>query len=88
MSGAPIMSGTIQLPNPPIIAGMTMKKIMMRAWLLKNTLYMFLAASVEPSPVMTAEISGKTCTPGDISSARIRIESIVPMRPAKMAKMR
>ena len=28
MSGAPIISGTIQLPNPPIIAGMTVKKIM------------------------------------------------------------
>ena len=88
MSGAPIMSGTIQLPNPPIIAGITMKKIMMMAWLLKNTLYMFLAASAEPSPVMIAEIQGKTCTPGDISSARIRIERRVPMRPARIAKMR
>ena len=29
MSGAPIMSGTNQLPKPPISAGMTMKKIMM-----------------------------------------------------------
>ena len=29
MSGAPIMSGTSQLPKPPIIAGITMKKIMM-----------------------------------------------------------
>ena len=28
MSGAPIISGIIQLPKPPIIAGMTMKKIM------------------------------------------------------------
>ena len=46
ISGAPIMSGTIQLPKPPIIAGITMKKIMMMAWLLKNTLYMFFAASV------------------------------------------
>ena len=30
MSGAPIMIGTNQLPKPPIIAGITMKKIMMR----------------------------------------------------------
>ena len=30
MSGAPIINGTIQLPNPPIIAGMIVKKIMMR----------------------------------------------------------
>ena len=28
MSGAPIISGTNQLPKPPIIAGMTRKKIM------------------------------------------------------------
>ena len=65
MSGAPIIKGTNQLPKPPIIAGMTMKKIMMTAWLVKNTLYMFFAASTEPSPVMTAEISGKTWMPGD-----------------------
>ena len=32
MSGAPIISGTNQLPNPPIIAGITMKKIMIRPW--------------------------------------------------------
>ena len=38
MSGAPIMSGTNQLPKPPIIAGITMKKIMMTAWEVKNTL--------------------------------------------------
>ena len=30
MSGAPIMIGTNQLPKPPIIAGMTMKKTMIR----------------------------------------------------------
>ena len=30
MSGAPIISGTIQLPKPPIIAGMTMKNTMIR----------------------------------------------------------
>ena len=28
MSGAPIISGTIQLPKPPIKAGITMKKTM------------------------------------------------------------
>ena len=31
MSGAPIISGSIQLPNPPIIAGMRVKKIMIMA---------------------------------------------------------
>lgn len=31
ISGAPIISGTNQLPNPPIIIGITMKKIMTNA---------------------------------------------------------
>ena len=39
MSGAPIMSGTNQLPKPPIIAGMTMKKIMIRPCAVAKTLY-------------------------------------------------
>ena len=30
MSGAPIISGTIQLPKPPISAGMTMKNTMIK----------------------------------------------------------
>ncbi len=38
MSGAPIMSGTNQLPKPPIIAGITMKKIMIRPCAVMNTL--------------------------------------------------
>ena len=42
MSGAPIMIGTNQLPKPPIIAGMTMKKIMIRPCAVVNTLYMCL----------------------------------------------
>lgn len=32
MSGAPSIRGTSQFPNPPIIIGITMKKIMMKAW--------------------------------------------------------
>ena len=31
MSGAPSISGTNQFPNPPIIIGMTMKKIITKA---------------------------------------------------------
>ena len=45
MSGAPIMIGTIQLPKPPIIAGMTMKKIMIRPCAVTKALYMFLPPS-------------------------------------------
>jgi len=40
MSGAPIISGTNQLPKPPIRAGMTMKKIMRRPWPEISTLNM------------------------------------------------
>ena len=38
MSGAPIISGTNQLPKPPIIAGMTMKNTMIRPWPVTKTL--------------------------------------------------
>jgi hypothetical protein len=45
MSGAPIIKGTNQLPKPPIIAGMTMKKIMINPWAVTKTLYICLPAS-------------------------------------------
>ncbi len=38
MSGAPIISGTNQLPNPPISAGMTMKNTMISPWPVISTL--------------------------------------------------
>jgi hypothetical protein len=38
MSGAPIISGTNQFPNPPISAGMTRKNTMIRPWPVTNTL--------------------------------------------------
>jgi len=60
ISGAPIINGTNQLPNPPISAGITRKKIMMTPWAVMNTLYMFLAASAELSPARTPEITVKT----------------------------
>ena len=37
MSGAPIISGTNQFPNPPIIAGISVKKIMISAWAVIST---------------------------------------------------
>lgn len=39
MSGAPIISGTSQLPKPPIIIGMTIKKIIIKACAVTITLY-------------------------------------------------
>ncbi len=50
MSGAPIISGTIQLAKPPISAGMTMKKIITRACAEVNTLNICLPASSAASP--------------------------------------
>lgn len=38
MSGAPIISGTSQFPNPPIMIGITMKKIITKAWAVTTTL--------------------------------------------------
>lgn len=32
MSGAPIIIGTNQFPNPPIMMGITIKKIITKAW--------------------------------------------------------
>jgi len=38
ISGELIIKGTNQLPNPPIIAGITMKKIIMKAWAVTKIL--------------------------------------------------
>jgi len=38
ISGAPISNGNSQLPKPPIIAGITMKKIIKNAWAVTITL--------------------------------------------------
>jgi hypothetical protein len=74
MSGAPIISGTIQLPKPPIIAGITMKKIMIKPCAVVNTL-----------KVCTSE---KICSPGFISSRRMPIERQAPITPPISANTR
>jgi len=38
ISGAPIIRGTSQLPKPPIMIGITMKKIITKAWAVTITL--------------------------------------------------
>jgi hypothetical protein len=38
ISGAPIKRGTIQFPKPPIIIGITIKKIITKAWAVTTTL--------------------------------------------------
>ena len=74
MSGAPIISGTIQLPNPPMMAGMTMKNTMISPCAVTKTL----------------NISGlpKICMPGSMSSMRMPIDSKPPTMPPIMAKIR
>ena len=67
MSGAPIISGTNQLPKPPIIAGITMKNTMMRPWPVTNTLNMWPLA--------------KYCIPGSCSSMRMPTDRAPPIRP-------
>lgn len=39
ISGAPSINGINQLPNPPIKIGITIKKIMTKAWAVTITLY-------------------------------------------------
>ena len=62
MSGAPIISGTSQLPNPPIIAGMIMKNIM-------------ISPCAGDEHVVGVRILEYLQMPGYISSARIIIDS-------------
>ena len=38
MSEAPSIKGTSQLPNPPIKIGITIKKIIIKAWAVTTTL--------------------------------------------------
>ena len=74
MSGAPICNGTNQLPNPPIMAGITMKNTMMRPWPVTNTLYMWPLA--------------KYWSPGSCSSMRTITDRNAPIVPATMANSR
>ena len=75
MSGAPIIRGANQLPNPPIKAGITTKKIIMEAWLVIITLYKWLF------PFNNAELGLK-------SACLIYKESVMLARPEKPAKIK
>jgi len=74
MSGAPIMSGTNQLPKPPIMAGITVKNTMIRPCPVTNTLNMWPLA--------------KYCSPGSCSSMRIMTDRKPPTIPPMMANRR
>ena len=70
ISGAPIISGSIQLPNPPIIIGITMKKIIRNACAVTTTFH-------------SCPFPQKMLFPGCESSSRIRAEKTTPMIPEK-----
>jgi len=71
ISGAFTISGTSQLPKPPIIVGITKKKIIMNAWAVTITLYNWSSPSRLPA-----------CP----SSSRIRAERAVPKKAAQIPR--
>ena len=73
ISGAPSISGTSQFPNPPIITGITRKKIIRKAWAVTMVLYNW---------------SLPRSLPGWPNSARINSLIEVPRRPAQVPKMK
>lgn len=73
MSGAPIIKGTSQFPNPPIITGITIKKIITKACAVTTTLKIWSSPRSEP---------------GWLSSARIMRLRPVPTIPAHAPKIR
>jgi len=66
ISGEPSIRGNIQFPNPPIILGITIKKIIRRAWAVSTELY------ICPFPKKN---------PGLDNSKRIIIDNLVPTKP-------
>lgn len=63
MSGAPIDKGTNQLPNPPIITGMTKKKIMTKACAVTITLYKWSSPNIGPGPDNSKRINTLKAVP-------------------------
>ena len=88
MSGAPIISGTNQLPKPPIIAGMTMKKTMIRPWAVMNTFHICSEVSKSALPPMNCAHHCRYWMPGSASSRRMMPEIAPPTMPAMIAKIR
>jgi hypothetical protein len=74
MSGPPTNRGSKKLPNPPIIAGITIKNIIRIACAVIILLYNWLSAIY--------------CTPGPDNSKRIRTEKAVPINPENNANIK
>jgi len=74
MSGPPTSKGNRKLPNPPIIAGITIKNIIKMACAVIILLYSWLSAIY--------------CTPGPDNSNLISTENAVPNNPENRANIR
>lgn len=74
ISGPPTNKGSRKLPNPPIMAGITMKNIIRIAWAVIILLYNWLSAIY--------------CTPGPDNSNLIKTENAVPSKPENREKIR
>jgi len=75
ISGAPIIKGTNQFPNPPIITGITRKNIITNACAVTITLY-------------RCESPPKNADPGEDNSNLINTEKAVPTIPANTPNKR
>ena len=74
MSGPPTNKGNKKFPNPPIIAGITIKKIINIAWAVIILLYNWLSAMY--------------WTPGPDNSSLIKTENAVPSKPENRENIR
>ena len=74
MSGPPTNKGNKKLPKPPIIAGITIKKIINIAWAVIILLYNWLSAMY--------------WTPGPDNSSLIKTENAVPSKPENRENIR
>jgi len=73
ISGAPSINGRSQFPNPPIITGITRKKIIKNAWAVTIVLYSWSLPRNDP---------------GCLSSIRINNLIAAPIIPAHTPKMK
>lgn len=78
ISGAPIINGTSQLPNPPIIIGITMKKIIIKACAVTITLQIWSSPINEPGCPNSNRIRTLKAVP-TIADQTPKIKYNVPM---------
>lgn len=63
MSGEYIIRGVSQLPNPPIMIGITRKKIIRNAWAVTKVLYSWSLPNNEPGCPSSVRISTLIAVP-------------------------